>query len=344
MKKVILSLVLLIAILLSFSACKKDEKIIDEDQIDIENFYGTVELLKVGGNSPLWSPDGSRIAYLKDNELYVMNIDGSDELFLTSQIAVALENYETMKWSPSGKDLAYLDYSDDHFAIIKIRVDGTNEVKLTGIDMNPGYFSWSPDGEKNVYASVGYNNDMYIMNKDGYDNHKLDINLDVYTPSFTPGGSKILFYSVINFERDIFFVGTDGSNLQRLSISNIIEKNAQMKSDESKIYFSGFSYTTNSFDIYEVNPDGTNLKNLTKGLGLSTITSLSPDEKYILFQGYRDETDGLWLMHADGSNPSRITRGAYRYFNGSWSPDSRKVVFDDEIDGVEGIYILTIDE
>jgi TolB protein len=331
--------VLLLAILLSFPfpACKKDE----EKNNDIENSYGTVELLKEGGQRPLWSPDGEKIAYLMDWEkLYVMNSDGSDNLLLTSQI------YERMKWSPSGMELAYHDYRDGPLAIYKIGVDGNNEVKLTGsnvINMMDMNFSWSPDGEKIVYGVDALNKvDMYIMNNDGSGNHKVDIPVSVFSPSYTPGGSRIMFNSIIDIERDLFLVGTDSSNLQRLESKNIGVGHAEMKSDESKIYFSGSSGM--NWDIYEVDPDGSNLKNLTNGVGNNHKPHISPDGKYIAFLSYRDGNDGLWIMHADGSNPSRISKGAYLSFPGSWSPDSRKLVFDDEVDGLQGIYILTIDE
>jgi TolB protein len=322
------------SILIFFSACKEDEQIIDDEKPD-----GTVVLLKEGGQSPLWSPDGKKIAYLVDwEELYVMNSDGSDNLLLTSQI------HERMIWSPSGMELAYHDYRGGPLAIYKIGVDGKNEVNLTGtgaslMDM---HFSWSPDGKKIVYGVDAPNKvDMYIMNKDGTDNHKVDIPIDVFSPSYTPSGNRIMFNSLIDIERDLFLVRTDGSNLQRLESKNITVDHAEMKGDESKIYFSGRS--GNNWDIYEVDPDGSNLKNLTKGVGTNHKPRISPDGKYIAFYSYRDYNEGLWIMNADGTNASRISKGTYRSFlPGSWSPDSRKLVFDDEVEGVQGVYVLTV--
>jgi TolB protein len=323
------SLIVFVAsVFILLSACKKDEEIIDEN-----NSIGNVALLKVGVLSPLWSPDGKKIAYLMDGKLYVMNIDGSGDLLLTSEIN------ELPKWSPTGTELAYIDYRE-YPAIYKIGVNGNNEVKLTSSAVSPFYFSWSPDGERIVYESSGIKQDMYIINKDGSGNHKVNIPINVSNPTFTPGGSKIMFRSGFDMERDIYLVGTDGSNLQRIALDNIYEEVMQMKSDESKIYFSGA--TAINWGIYEVNPDGSNLKNLTNGVVTNHNPNLSPNGKYIAFLSYRDDNDGLWLMHSDGSNPSRITKGDYVFFSGSWSPDSRKLVFDDEIDGVQGIYVLTL--
>jgi Tol biopolymer transport system component len=80
------------------------------------------------------------------------------------------------------------------------------------------------------------------MNNDGSGNHKVDIPISVSFPLFTPSGSRIMFSSLVdgNTKRALFLVGTDGSNLQRLEIPDVIDvRNAVMKGDESKIYFSG---------------------------------------------------------------------------------------------------------
>ena len=132
---------LFILIHLISNSCKKEE-----DNVN-ENIYGTVELLKEGCHSPLWSPDGKQIAYLMDDKLYVMNSNGTGSGLITSSI------YETPKWSPTGMELAYLDHRPpNRFAIYKINIDGTNEIKLTGSDQSPDSFSWSPDGKKIVYG------------------------------------------------------------------------------------------------------------------------------------------------------------------------------------------------
>ncbi len=322
--------------LISFTSCKKEDKKNDE-----EYSYGTVELLKAGGQSPLWSPDGEKIAYLEDGKLYVMNTDGSGILLLASQIN------ESIKWSPTSTELAYHSFRDGPLAIYKIGVGGNNEIKLTtsGLSIMDMNFSWSPDGGNIAYCVSGTNKiDLYIMNNDGSGNHKVNIPISVSRPSFTPSGNQIIFSSLVedNTKRALFLTETNGSNLLRLQIPDIIDiQYAEMNSDESKIYFSGVNNIGSAYEIYGVNPDGSNLKNLTNGIG-GREPRISPDGKYIVFLGYMDQNDGVCIIHSDGSNPARISKGAYRGFTGSWSPDSRKCVFDDEVDGVQGIYVLTL--
>ena len=177
------------------------------------------------------------------------------------------------------------------------------------------------------------------MNNDGSDNHKIEIPIDGFNPSFTPGGNKIMFYSGFDWDKDIYFIGTDGSNMQRLIINSIWEEGAQMTNDESKIFFTGLS--DNRWDIYAFETAGSKLRNLTNGIGINHDPVLSPDEKLIAFSSSRDDHE-VFLMYSDGSNPSNI--GKFYLRPGSWSSDSRKFAFSSEREGITGIYVFYLYE
>ena len=84
--------------------------------------------------SPVWSPDGSRIAFVGASEegfdLYVMNADGTDITRLTD-----LPGDETQPaWSPDGDRIAYSwdDLGDPRFrtGISVVNADGTGSTEL----------------------------------------------------------------------------------------------------------------------------------------------------------------------------------------------------------------------
>ena len=84
--------------------------------------------------SPVWSPDGSRIAFVGASEegfdLYVMNADGTDITKLTD-----LPGDETQPaWSPDGDRIAYSwdDLGDPRFrtGISVVNADGTGSTEL----------------------------------------------------------------------------------------------------------------------------------------------------------------------------------------------------------------------
>ena len=111
------------------------------------------------------SPDGRRVAFsvLADNEMFVVNIDGTG---LTPLGAGTQPN-----WSPDGSKLAFV--LDD--AIVVSDADGKNRVALTEGDGNLDP-TWSPDGSRIAFISYrdGVVNEkshkapeIYVMNADG---------------------------------------------------------------------------------------------------------------------------------------------------------------------------------
>jgi len=124
-----------------------------------------------------WSPDGSKIAFLRmvslgDWEVYVMNPDGSGQTNLTNNPG-ALEGLPT--WSPDGSKIAYGGRGGvTNPEIFVMNADGGDKVRITytadGVsDCDP---AWSPDGSKIAFATdqdapgVG-GTEIYVMNANG---------------------------------------------------------------------------------------------------------------------------------------------------------------------------------
>jgi TolB protein len=114
--------------------------------------------------TPSFFPDG-RIAFISTRdgqaEIYVMNSDGSNQIRMTFDGL-----YETPVISPEGKSIAYVRSSNIFIADI----DMTNIRQLTTANVNTR-ISWSPDGEKIVFASGPdmSNLDIYTIYSDGTD-------------------------------------------------------------------------------------------------------------------------------------------------------------------------------
>lgn len=82
--------------------------------------------------NPDWSPDGRRIAYQRDNEIYVMNADGTGHTRLVSGANPI--------WSPNGREIAFLGNGPEI-----ISADGTNRRRInTSISVrNLNVHDWS---------------------------------------------------------------------------------------------------------------------------------------------------------------------------------------------------------
>lgn len=78
-----------------------------------------------------WSPDGSKIvSHFVDDETYdifVINVDGSDPMYLTDNS----ENDFAPVWSPDGTRIAFTSERDGNPEIYIMDIDGSNQIRLT---------------------------------------------------------------------------------------------------------------------------------------------------------------------------------------------------------------------
>ncbi len=86
----------------------------------------------IWNSCPNWSPDGTEIAFTSNrdgnDEIYVMNADGSNQTRLTYNDA-----YDGMPaWSPDGTRIAFESRRDSNgSAIYVMNADGSNQTQLT---------------------------------------------------------------------------------------------------------------------------------------------------------------------------------------------------------------------
>ncbi len=101
--------------------------------------------------STRWSPDGTRIAYVKSDQLGVVDIDGANARNLTGGVHNA-----GLAWSPDGSRIAYVSGDHRESDIRIVEVDGIRSFQLTnapGPEVEP---AWSPDGERIAYGTFQY--------------------------------------------------------------------------------------------------------------------------------------------------------------------------------------------
>ncbi len=185
---------------------------------------------------PAWSPDGTRIGFESNRDgvwdVYTINPQGGDLTNLTNSPS----NDGNIAWSPDGTQIAFVSDRDGKLNIYTMNIDGSNLRQLTRNAGDNVFPAWSPDGRELVFRSTRTGNkQIYRMSVNGTGLRRLTNHPDDDDhPAWSPDGRQIAFVSnrprdassprTIQRAFDLYVMNSDGSNVQRITSSNINER------------------------------------------------------------------------------------------------------------------------
>ena len=285
---------------------------------------------------PLFSPDGSKIAFLKHNNLHVLDIDSKEIVKLTTQGTdkVLVGRFDWVyeeefgirtgyEWSPNSDQIAYFELTDaktDRFPLVDfIPVKNTVEylpypkagadnstVRIAVVDV---------DSKENVFMSVSSNKDELIPRiKWTKDNGKLSIfkmnrdqdYLELHIADSESGESKL----ILRDERKDGWIDL---------VSGVF--NGQLKNDHVTFLeddsFLWLSRKDGYKHIYHYNEDGTLISQITKGKWeISSINGIDEENEVIYFTAAKNSPleREFYSVKFNGKNFKAITksRGYHR--------------------------------
>lgn len=283
-----------------------------------EDGSGLVKL--VNGVDPVWSPDGTKIAFrslysLSDDDilisdLFVIDVDGPSAKFINAK---RYRGPFDLSWSPDGAKIAFMLNYD----IYVMNADGSEQINLTNNrakDLTP---AWAPDGTKIAFSSdrSGSNN-IYVMNADGSQEMRLTYNSeDDILPVWSPDGKQIAFNLSYPGNYEIYAMNADGSGQTRLTDNGYLPV---WSPDSTKIAF--MSSRDEDNEIYAMNADGSEQTRLTNSNAKDSDPVWSPDGTKIAFLSRRAGNEEIYVMSADGSNVTRLTNSDSDEEYLVWSP------------------------
>jgi TolB protein len=171
---------------------------------------------------PVWSPDGSRIAYttfvgdLVDGAIWEVNADGTGQ-----QLVIELGYPVGLSWSPNGQMLLFDGLGPD--GDTQVFSFELNRGRLLQLTAEPGldrHAAWSPDGSSIIFASDRAGSpQLFIMEADG-SNVREFVSRPGRTsvgPVFSPDGSRLAFTSSQGDGTQVVVVNADGSGWRSLA-------------------------------------------------------------------------------------------------------------------------------
>lgn len=232
--------------------------------------------------------------------IHLINSDGSGDVTLSS-------GGSSPAWSPDGRRLVFSTTSclTDWETYISCETGGL-------VIMNPDtreyteppegalgeYPAWSPDGRQIAFVrrSATGARQLFIMSLDGSPARALMPPGEVFSPSWSPEGSSIVF--ACHLQR-ICFVNADGSGLVELGTYSQGDPTPAWSPDGKQIALATFSGGSSKISL--MRPDGTGVVTLAEGFR----PAWSPDGTQLAFS----RNDGLYTMNTFGSNVQRFLSG-----------------------------------
>ena len=272
-------------------------------------------LKRLTGNSasdktPSWSADGKKIVWERDDSLYKMNADGTNQRKIPN---TTHSNFEIGRYgsyggnpafSPNGRKIVF----DKGKNIYTINADGSNPTRITDAlagdpaQEKPTFVHpvWSPVGNQMAFSWLsGGAREIHVMtlfdlaNKQtlGPESRVTPAGIGVYRPDWSPNGTQLTYEcsedpcdastDTHTYNPEIYKVNADGSLNTRLTNNSADDSYPAFSPTGSKIVFSSNRPSpkdgSEDYELYITDADGTGVvRQLTNNSAMDILPEWQP--------------------------------------------------------------------
>ena len=304
---------------------------------------GSWEADGIAERYPSWSPDGRRVAFVREeggqSDIFVMNAGNFDLVNITNS---PYNEYAPI-WSPDGEQIAFNREGGEPVAtnIYLMNADGSDVRQLTSYSSGAVYPDWSPDGSQIAFARVHGSTtqsslNVWIMNVDGSEAQPItELDILVGRPRWSPDGEHIAFVA----GSQIWVVAPDGSSLRSVTEETGATSHPAWSSDGQRLVYISGNFVDGSDGVGVANIDGTILERWSNDTDIQDSPAWSPDEQQIAFFSGNDRNRGtesafwdfaweLRVAGVDGAGKRSLLTGGSLDF--TWPPAWRPPVTGEE--------------
>lgn len=271
-------------------------------------FAGGEPKMLAEGDYPVISPEGTTVVFIRSGQVYEVPIDGSET---AKSLFTTRGSVSSLRWSPNGKQLAFVSHRGDH-SFIGIYTSDANTIEWISPSFHrDGSPRWSPDGSRIAFirqsATGGVADSILVKRHQPWSIMVYQMNADKATAIWhapktlrgsvptTHGGTnlhwasgdRIVFLSYQDGWPHLYSIATSGGNPLLLTPGSFMVEHVSLSADGSSLIFSANAgpdqHDLQRRHIGRVSVDKADMKILTPGEGLEWMPITTGDSESLLF-------------------------------------------------------------
>ena len=274
--------------------------------------------------SPMFSPDGRRVAYdscdtpgLDPATLMPGNCVGAsleiDESFAPVGAAKRLTAQPVapagMAWSRDGRSILYVGAGSGSFGLWRLWIDGTRPpeaIEIAGSDAS--HPATAPSRDRLVFSRYDWDMHLYRFAPGKPLERVAASSSSEGDPHFSPDGRRIAFASERSGSWAIWVAAADGSQPRQLTTHRWgWQGSPNWSPDGRAIAFDAYD-PDGHVHVWTIPAEGGTPRRITKPTGDQTVPTWSRDGKWIYFSEAREGGRDIWRAPATGGPAAQLTR------------------------------------